>query len=73
MNKYILILSILFAFMCPFPSFAESKSILSMEELSIQVMPEFAYHPNDKVKDHPPLLIGYQGSMVNNSNQPQKG
>ena len=73
MNKYILIFSILFAFMCPSPSFAESKSILSMEELSIQVMPEFAYHPNDKEKDHPPLLIGYQGSILNNSAQPQKG
>lgn len=63
----------MFAFMFPSISFAESKSILSMEELSIQVMPEFAYHPNDKEKNHPPLLIGYQGSMVNNSDQPQQG
>jgi hypothetical protein len=73
MNKYIVIVSIIFACMFPSMSFAESKSILIMEELSIQVMPEFAYHPNDNKKEHPPLLIGYQGSMVNNSDHPQKG
>jgi hypothetical protein len=51
----------------------ENQNILSMEELSIKVMPEFAYHPNDVKKDHPPLLIGYQGTMRNQSEQPQKG
>lgn len=51
----------------------ENQNILSMEELSIRVMPEFAYHPNDEKKDHPPLLIGYQGTMRNQSEQPQKG
>ena len=44
-----------------------------MEELSIKIMPEFAYHPNDEKKEHPPLLIGYQGTMLNQSEQPQKG
>lgn len=44
-----------------------------MEELSIKVMPEFAYHPNDKTREQPPLLIGYQGTMLNHSDQPQKG
>ncbi len=57
----------------PSISYAENESILSMEELSIQIMPEYTYHPNDKKKDHPPLLIGYQGTMVNNSDEPQKG
>jgi hypothetical protein len=73
MNKYIMIISIILAILFPAKSFAENRSILSVEELSIQVMPELAYHPNDKQKDHVPLLIGYQGSMVNNSDQPQTG
>jgi hypothetical protein len=73
MKKYLLIVSFILAFICPSISFAENQPILSMEELTIQVMPEFAYHPNDQKKAHPPLLIGYQGSMVNNSDQPQKG
>lgn len=51
----------------------ENQNILSMEEFSIKVMPEFAYHPNDVKKEHPPLLIGYQGTMRNQSEQPQKG
>ncbi|MFF2449229.1 hypothetical protein ACFVSW_19485 [Neobacillus sp. NPDC058068] len=72
MKKYLFIGSIILAFMFPSVSFAESK-ILSLEELTIQVMPEYAYHPNDQQKDYPPLLIGYQGSMVNTSDQPQKG
>jgi hypothetical protein len=51
----------------------ENQNILLMEELSIKVMPEFAYHPNDVKKEDPPLLIGYQGTMRNKSEQPQKG
>lgn len=51
----------------------ENENILSMEELSIKVVPEFAYHPNDVKKEHPPLLIGYQGTMRNLSDQPQIG
>jgi hypothetical protein len=73
MKKYIVIVSIILAFMSPMISFAKNETILSMEELTIQVMPEFAYHPNDKKREHAPLLIGYHGSMVNNSEQPQKG
>jgi hypothetical protein len=73
MKKYIVIVSIILALMSPKISYAEGETILSMEELTIQVMPEFAYHPNDKKRDHAPLLIGYHGSMVNNSEQPQKG
>lgn len=51
----------------------ENKNILSMEELAIKIMPEFSYHPNDVKKEHPPLLIGYQGTMRNQSEQPQIG
>lgn len=51
----------------------ENQNILTMEELSIKVMPEFAYHPNDVKKEQPPLLIGYQGTMRNHSGLPQKG
>jgi hypothetical protein len=51
----------------------ENQNILTMEELSIKVMPEFAYHPDDEKKEHPPLLIGYQGTMRNLSEKPQKG
>jgi hypothetical protein len=56
-----------------FSSAEEGKNPLSMEELSIKIMPEFAYHPNDVKKELPPLLIGYQGTMLNHSDQPQKG
>ncbi|MEH7106326.1 hypothetical protein [Bacillus sp. JJ1764] len=74
MKKIIYIILILFAVVSPSACFAEeSSNVLGMEELSIQVMPEYTYHPNDKKKNHAPLLIGYQGSMVNNSDHPQKG
>lgn len=51
----------------------ETQNILSMEELTIKVMPEFAYHPTDEKKEHLPLLFGYQGTMLNHSDQRQKG
>ncbi|MEH7074686.1 hypothetical protein [Neobacillus drentensis] len=73
MKKYILMVSVLLVLLCPSKGLAESESLLSLEELAIQVMPEYTYHPNDKEKDHVPLLIGYQGTMVNNSDQPQTG
>lgn len=74
MKKILFIILVLFAIVSPSICRAEGNpSALSMEELTIQVMPEFAYHPNDKEKNHAPLLIGYHGSMVNNSDQPQKG
>jgi hypothetical protein len=46
---------------------------LKMEELAIQIMPEYSYHPEDTKKNHPPLLIGYQGTLVNQSTESQKG
>lgn len=71
MKRIVILFIFIFAVVSPSASYAEN--ILTMEELSIQVMPEFAYHPNDQKKDHAPLLFGYQGSMVNNSEQPQRG
>ncbi|MFJ5758387.1 hypothetical protein ACIQAA_04345 [Neobacillus sp. NPDC093182] len=77
MKKLLLNINILLCFFLVFnPSIIageENQNILTMEELSIKVMPEFAYHPNDVKKEHPPLLIGYQGTMRNLSEQPQKG
>lgn len=53
---------------------AETQTpVLKMEELIIQVMPEYAKHPKDKDKDHAPLLIGYHGTLMNTSDAPQKG
>jgi hypothetical protein len=60
--------------MLPLDSLAAgSDSPLKMEELAIQVMPEYSYHPKDTKKNHPPLLIGYQGTFINNSAEAQKG
>jgi hypothetical protein len=74
MKKVLLVVLVLLAIVSPTICYAEGNdSVLSLEELTIQVMPEFAYHPNDQEKDHAPLLIGYHGSMVNNSEQPQLG
>lgn len=73
MKKYLLFLSVILVFTFPSISFAKEQSVLSLEELSIHIMPEYTYHPLDQEKDHPPLLIGYQGSMVNNSQAAQKG
>ncbi|WP_066310962.1 hypothetical protein [Bacillus sp. FJAT-29814] len=75
MKKILLIILVLFAVVSPSICYAEGthQPALSLEELTIQVMPEFAYHPNDQEKDHAPLLIGYHGSMINNSEQPQIG
>lgn len=74
MKRILTIFLIILAFVSPSASYAdENRNVFTMEELSIHLMPEFSYHPNDQKKDHAPLLIGYQGAMINNSNQPQKG
>ncbi|MEH7274115.1 hypothetical protein [Neobacillus vireti] len=74
MKKYLFIFSILLFLVNPSMTMAdENQNILRMQELSIKVMPEFAYHLNDVEKNHPPLLIGYQGTLLNQSLQPQKG
>lgn len=63
------------ALMMPSTALAQEKegSLLKLEELNVQVMPEFANHPNDKETEQPPLLIGYQGSMINQSPKAQTG
>jgi hypothetical protein len=62
-----------FFFTAPWMASAENAAPLQMEELTIQVMPEFAYHPKDKKQSHPPLLVGYHGSLKNNTEKPQRG
>jgi hypothetical protein len=53
---------------------AENQAaILKMEELNVQVMPEYANHPKDKEKSHPSLLIGYHGTLINPTDRPVKG
>ena len=70
------IIVILLSIMLLLPNFAlantETKKF-SMEELSIQIMPEYAYHPKEKNEEQPPLLIGYQGSLMNKTGIAQKG
>jgi len=63
------------ALMMPSTALAQEKegSLLKLEELNVQVMPEFANHPNDKKSEQPPLLIGYQGSLINKSPNAQTG
>jgi hypothetical protein len=72
--KRILIISIILWFVIPLNSLAaNSESPLKFEELAIQVMPEYSHHPKDTKKNHPPLLIGYQGTFINTSNEAQQG
>lgn len=53
---------------------AENQAaILKMEELKVQVMPEYANHPKDKEKSQPSLLIGYHGTLINPTDRPVKG
>lgn len=46
---------------------------LQMDELTVQVLPEYSYHPKDKKKNQSPLLVGYHGTLRNNTDVPQKG
>ncbi len=50
-----------------------NSPMFAMEELAIQVMPEYSNHPEDKDAKQPPLLIGYHGTLMNKSDQPQQG
>lgn len=51
----------------------ESEKPLKMEELTVQVLPEYSYHPKAKETAQPPLLIGYHASLINNTENPLKG
>ena len=76
MRKMVLIWPLLFSLLITLPGVAlavEKQNPLQMEELTIQVMSEFAYHPGDKKKNNPPLLVGYHGALINNTDQPQQG
>lgn len=71
--KLMLAIILLSIFQLPGEGSAETKSnVLNMEELTIQVMPEYSYHPKDK-KKNPPLLVGYHGALKNNAAEAQKG
>lgn len=52
---------------------ADTQTVLQMEELTIQVLPEYAYHPEDEQREHLPVLIGYHGTLKNVTKEPQKG
>lgn len=71
--KKLLPLLIICLLLLPSISFAETTNPLHMEELSIKVLPEFAFHPADQKKSHPPLLIGYQGTLINKVDQSIQG
>ncbi|KOP83823.1 hypothetical protein ACFFHH_11565 [Cytobacillus solani] len=76
MKKTILTWIGMMIFLVSLPSYtgAENQaSILKMEELKVQVMPEYANHPKDKEKSHPSLLIGYHGTLINPTDRPVKG
>ncbi|MHC0038936.1 SHOCT domain-containing protein [Pseudoneobacillus sp. C159] len=73
MKRFISVILILFFVPTLHPLAEIAESPLKMKELAIQVMPEYSYHPEDTKKNHPPLLIGYQGTFINQSSQAQKG
>ncbi|MBP2241500.1 hypothetical protein J2Z40_002063 [Cytobacillus eiseniae] len=75
-RKFLTWIGMLFLFLSILPGQSnaqEETPILKMEELKVQVMPEYAKHPEDKEQDHPSLLIGYHGTLVNNTDSPLKG
>lgn len=51
----------------------QKQAPLQMDELVIQVLPEYTYHPKEDKKEGPPLLIGYHGSLRNTTDEAQKG
>lgn len=51
----------------------QEENPLKLEELTVQVLPEYSYHPKDEEKEGIPLLVGYHGSFMNVSEQPVKG
>lgn len=76
MRNLKILFSIIACFLFVLPQYTKAATtapILKMEELSVQIMPEYSYHPEDKKKEKPPLLVGLHGTLINNSQQPQKG
>lgn len=76
MKKFKLSMAMFLFFIWTLPAQADAentKNVLKMEELTIQVMPEYSRHPKDKKKNNPPLLVGYHGALKNDDLEPQKG
>jgi hypothetical protein len=76
MKGLMITLALSLALIFPSPQQADAentKNVLKMEELTIQVMPEYSYHPKDKKKKTTPLLVGYHGALKNDAEEPQKG
>lgn len=59
--------------MIPEVSNAETETPLKMEELTVQVLPEYSYHPEEEKKENAPLLVGYHGTLKNETDEPLKG
>lgn len=51
----------------------KTENPLKMEELTVQVLPEYSYHPKAKNANQPPLLVGYHGALMNTTDEPLKG
>lgn len=51
---------------------AAEKS-LKLDQLVIQILPEYTNYLNDKEQDGPPLMVVYFGTIKNTSDEPQKG
>ncbi len=78
MQKITLVLFLLFGLFAVSPGMVhgaeeQKSSPLQMDELTIQVLPEYSHHPKDKKKNQPPLLVGYHGTLRNSTDVPQKG
>jgi hypothetical protein len=71
---FLTLIGLISLLLLPSVSMAETTSNpFIMEELSIKILPEFVFHPLDHRKKHPPLLIGYQGTLINTLDHSTKG
>ncbi|MED0687510.1 hypothetical protein [Anoxybacillus ayderensis] len=71
MRKYVYIFTCLF-YICSIYSVAAQENVFVLENALIQVMPEYANHPNDR-SNKPSMLVGMHLSFRNVSEQKQKG
>ncbi len=54
-------------------STVKAEESLRMNELKVEIMPEYNYHPDDKDKKDLPVLIGYHGTLENVTGKSLKG
>lgn len=77
MPRMLFIWTLVLSLLATIPGMANAETVpetpMKMDELMIQVLPEFAYPPKDNKKNNPPLLISYYGTLRNTSDEPQKG